>query len=56
MYLEEGATLADAYKKIKYPLPLRELRLSTVNYQKVKNNTELKEGDIISFFTPMTGG
>lgn len=54
--LEEGATLYDVIKKIKYPLLLRGLKLCTVNYEKTKMNTKLKDGDIVSFFTPLAGG
>lgn len=56
IYLEAGATLADFYKKMNIRFPLTRLGLCTVNYKKVKMNTKLKDGDIISFFTPLAGG
>jgi len=56
IYLEEGATLADVYKKIKYPIYLRGLGLCMINHKNAKMNAELKNGDIVSFFTPLAGG
>lgn len=56
IYLEEGSTLADLYKKVKYPIYLRGVGLCVVNYTKAKLDTELKDGDIVSFFAPMSGG
>ncbi len=54
--LEEGAVLSDVLKRLKYPLPLKLIGLYTVNYKKVKLNTYLKDGDIISIIAPMAGG
>lgn len=56
VYLDEGSTLEDLYKIIRFPLPLRGLGLCTVNYEKVKRDIKLKDGDIVSFFTPIAGG
>lgn len=56
IFLEEGATLNEVYKKLKYPIPLRGVGLCTVNYKKVKSNTVLKDGDTVSFFAPLSGG
>lgn len=54
--LEEGSTLTDVYKKLKFPFPLRSMGLCMVNYEKVKMSTKLKDGDTVSFFTPLAGG
>lgn len=56
LYLDEGATLKDVYKKLKYPVPLWGLGLCMVNYEKSKMDRLLKDGDTISFFTLLPGG
>jgi molybdopterin converting factor small subunit len=56
IYMEEGATLSDVYRLLKYPVPLRGLGLCMVNHKKAKMNTKLKDGDTVSFFTPLSGG
>ncbi len=54
--LEEGASLNDLYNKIKLPLPLRLNFFCSVNYDHARWNTKLKEGDVVSFLFPLTGG
>lgn len=56
LYLDEGATLNDVFKLLKFPFPLRMMKLCTVNYEVVKMTTKLKDGDVISFFAPLAGG
>lgn len=56
MELPEDAVVADVLKKLQYPLPLRMMGLFMVNYKKAKQNTKLKDGDIISVISPMAGG
>jgi len=54
--LPEGATVADALKKVNCPLPVKMLGLYSVNYQRATLNTKLKEGDVISILAPIVGG
>jgi molybdopterin converting factor small subunit len=54
--LDEGATMADLYRKLKIPLPLRLSFLYVVNYEQVKWNTRLKDGDTVTFLFPIHGG
>ncbi|KUO76596.1 MAG: hypothetical protein APF77_16880 [Clostridia bacterium BRH_c25] len=56
MELEEGAVVSDLLKKLKYPFPMRILKLYLVNYKKAGLNTRLKDGDIVSIIAPMAGG
>ncbi|MGB7606327.1 MAG: MoaD/ThiS family protein [Lutisporaceae bacterium] len=56
MELEDSAVLGDVLKRLKYPLPLKLMGLYMVNYKKVKLDTQLKDGDIISIIAPMAGG
>ena len=51
-----GATLRDVYKKLQVPLLLRPVLLCSVNYEKSRLDRVLQEGDVISFFFPITGG
>jgi molybdopterin converting factor small subunit len=54
--LPEGATLNDLYKKLKLPLPLRLNFLFSVNYEQAHGDTQLKDGDVVSFLFPVSGG
>lgn len=54
--LQEGATVGDVLKAVKLPLPLKLMGLYMVNYKKAKQDTRLKDGDIISIIAPMAGG
>ena len=56
MNLPEGATLNDVYIKLGVPLVMRKVLFSAVNYEQVKLGTKLKEGDVVSFLTIMSGG
>lgn len=56
MTLPEGASLNDVYKKLRVPFLLRKLLLASVNYNRVKLRTELKDGDVVSFIAPLAGG
>lgn len=51
-----GATLQDVYKKLRVPLLLRPVLFCSVNYEKSRLDRRLQEGDVISFFFPMSGG
>ncbi|MDF2676508.1 MAG: ThiS family [Bacillota bacterium] len=54
--LNDKSTVNDVLKKLKYPIPLRIMGLYMVNYKPAKLSAKLKDGDIISVFTPLSGG
>jgi molybdopterin converting factor small subunit len=54
--LEEGVFLGGLYKMLKIPLPFRNSLLCMVNYKRAKSSQTLEDGDIISFFGPLSGG
>ena len=54
--LDEGATVNTLYKKLRIPLIIRPLMFCSVNYKQVKLKTKLKEGDIVSFLSFVSGG
>jgi len=56
MVLPPGARLSTIYRRLKIPLVLQPLVICHVNYQRVKLNTQLKDGDVISFMLPLAGG
>jgi molybdopterin converting factor small subunit len=54
--LEKGSTLNDLYKLLKLPLPLRLSFFCSVNYERARWNTRLKDGDTVSFLVSFSGG
>jgi len=54
--LESGASLYTVYQRLRIPLALQPIIICFVNYERVKMKTRLKEGDIISFILPLSGG
>lgn len=56
MDIEEGASVSEVIKKLNCSIPVRMLGLFMVNYKKVKLDTKLKDGDVISIITPIAGG
>lgn len=54
--LEDGVSLTKVFDILKVPVMLRPVLLYTVNYDRVKMSTRLKDGDIISIFSPISGG
>lgn len=54
--LAEGTTLGEALHIIKLPFVWRKVLPCWLNYEKVPMSTVLKEGDVISIFTPIVGG
>ena len=56
MTLPDKAKLNDVYKKLRVPLPFRKLLFSAVNYRRAKLSTKLKDGDVVSFLAPLSGG
>ncbi len=56
MNLPEGASLNDVYKKLRVPFLFRKVLFASVNYEHVRLNTKLKDGDIVSLLAPLAGG
>ncbi|HOX31637.1 MAG TPA: MoaD/ThiS family protein [Spirochaetales bacterium] len=54
--LPEGARLGEVLAALKVPFPLSRLPLCMVNYRRAKPSTPLAEGDIVSFFSIVSGG
>ena len=54
--LFEGATLRDLFNILRIPFPLGTVKLCRVNYEKAGLASKLKEGDIVSFFSFISGG
>lgn len=54
--LKDDARMGDLYRLLKLPLPLRLSFLFSVNYEQAKWNTPLKDGDVVTFMFPVTGG
>ena len=56
MELEEGSTVADALRRIRMNPLKAKLLLLSVNGERVPLSTQLKDGDVIGFFLPVSGG
>ena len=56
MTLPEGATLNDVLSKLGIPRLLRRLLLTAVNYEQAKPGTRLKDGDVVSLLSAISGG
>jgi molybdopterin converting factor small subunit len=56
VYLKDGARMSDLYHYLKIPLPLRLSFLYFLNYEPSKWNALLKDGDMVTFLFPVTGG
>ncbi len=54
--VEEGSTLNTLYKKLRIPLPIRPLIIGSVNYERVKLTYKLKDGDVVSILSMLSGG
>ena len=54
--LKAGARMADLYRKLRVPLPLRLSFLYVVNYEQVRWNFTLQDGDTVTFLFPIHGG
>ncbi len=54
--MEEGSTLGDLFKLLEIPFPHGTVHLCRVNYEKAALDRELKDGDIVSFFSLISGG
>lgn len=56
LILDHGSNLFVVYRCLKIPLILQPIIICHVNYERVKMNTQLEDGDIISFIFPLAGG
>jgi molybdopterin converting factor small subunit len=56
LQVEEGATLTKVCEILKIPRLLRLDIFCSVNYDQVKMDTLLKDGDIVTFIAPISGG
>ncbi len=56
MTLPEVACRNDVYKRLRVPFLLRKVLFASVNYEHVKLNTRLQDGDVVSLIGPMSGG
>ena len=56
MTLPDDATLHDVYKRLRVPRPFRRLLLSAINHQQARPNAKLKDGDVVTFLAPVSGG
>jgi molybdopterin converting factor small subunit len=54
--IEEGSTLGDLFKMLRVPFPAGAVHLCRLNYEKVSLKQRLKDGDIVSFFSLISGG
>ncbi len=54
--LNEGAKLRDLFHKLRIPFPMGTVHLCRVNYEKASLSDFLKDGDIVSFFSFISGG
>jgi molybdopterin converting factor small subunit len=54
--LTEGDSIGSLYRKLKLPLPLRLIMTCSVNYEQAKRSTKLKDGDVVTFLFPISGG
>jgi len=56
IHLQEGDSVRNLYHKLKLPLPLRLVMACSVNYEQARWGTVLKDGDVVSFLFPISGG
>ena len=56
MIVKEGSTLRSVLRELKIPLLASKALFCVVNHEKVPLSYRLKEGDVISFLTPISGG
>jgi molybdopterin converting factor small subunit len=54
--LPAGAKLRDLYALLKVPLPLRSRIFFSLNYEQARGNPALKDGDVVTFLFPISGG
>ena len=54
--LPEGSTVSDVLKAIGCSKLKAKLLLCSLNGERVELNTPLKDGDVVGFFAPVSGG
>ena len=54
--MADGSTLADALSLIGMPKIIGKSLLAAINGETMPLNTELKDGDVVGFFSVMVGG
>lgn len=54
--IERGAKLKDLFKLLKVPFPQVTVHLCRVNYDKADLRRQLQDGDIVSFYSLISGG
>jgi len=54
--IEEGSTLGDLFKMMRVPFPAGVVHLCRLNYEKANLKERLEDGDIVSFFSLISGG
>ena len=54
--IEKGARLKDLFKLLKVPFPFGAVHLCRVNYDKADLRQQLPDGDIVSFYSLISGG
>jgi molybdopterin converting factor small subunit len=54
--MSENDSIGVLYQQLKVPLPLRPFVTCSVNYEQAKLNTKLKDGDVVTFLFPISGG
>lgn len=58
--IEEGTSLGDLIERIKHRYPVLQVRsdeiIVSLNGKSLPLSTRLREGDIVSFLPPVTGG
>lgn len=56
MELKDGATLGDAVKELGLPSVISRIFMVRLNSEEVPFNTQLKDGDVIGYFSLIRGG
>ncbi|MDP3176657.1 MAG: MoaD/ThiS family protein [Spirochaetaceae bacterium] len=54
--LNEGCVLDDVYTALRITFPLKHIVLCFVNYERAILSARLEDGDIVSFFSIVSGG
>lgn len=54
--MSENDSIRVLYQQLKIPPPLRPFVTCSVNYEQAKLNTKLKDGDVVTFLFPISGG
>ena len=56
IFVEDGTTVGELLKKIKCPGLIAGFGLYAVNYEQVRKNVKLSDGDTVSIIAPLAGG